>query len=45
MPNLQERRRQDSLKASQTPDYSWLMDWKLKNKKVLGFRVSAGVGC
>ncbi|CAD5218795.1 unnamed protein product [Bursaphelenchus okinawaensis] len=39
----QERKRQEALKESQSPDYTWLMDWKLKNKKVLNFRECSAV--
>ncbi|CAD5226703.1 unnamed protein product [Bursaphelenchus xylophilus] len=39
----QEQKRQESLRETQSPDYSWLMDWKLKNKKVLNFRECSAV--
>lgn len=37
---VKEKRRQEIMQTTRTPDYSWLMDWKLKSKKNLGFRVS-----
>ncbi|KAH7721936.1 Protein C46A5.8 [Aphelenchoides avenae] len=33
-----EQRRQQALRDTKTPDYSWLMDWKVKGKKTLNFR-------
>ena len=37
--NFQEEERQQALKELRQPDYSWLMDWKLKAKKHLSFKV------
>lgn len=35
----QEIQRQEMMRATKTPDYGWLMDWKLKTRKNLNFRV------
>lgn len=36
---LGKKKRQNLLQQTKCPDYSWLMDWRLKTKKILGFRV------
>ncbi|KAI1733013.1 RD3 protein [Ditylenchus destructor] len=33
-----EKKRQECLKEAKTPDYGWLMDWRLKSKKILDVR-------
>ncbi|KAI6175486.1 hypothetical protein M3Y97_00694200 [Aphelenchoides bicaudatus] len=38
-----EKRRQEIMKMTRTPDYSWLMDWKLKTKKSLSFRECSAI--
>uniref|UniRef100_A0A914E7M7 Uncharacterized protein n=1 Tax=Acrobeloides nanus TaxID=290746 RepID=A0A914E7M7_9BILA len=38
-----EKRRQEALREARTPDYSWLMDWKVKSKKFLNFKESAEI--
>lgn len=37
--DFQEDERQQALKELRQPDYSWLMDWKLKARKNLSFKV------
>uniref|UniRef100_A0A914H2X1 Uncharacterized protein n=1 Tax=Globodera rostochiensis TaxID=31243 RepID=A0A914H2X1_GLORO len=36
-----ERRRQEELRLTNRPDYSWLVDWRLRAKRPLGFRESS----
>ncbi|KAL3114657.1 hypothetical protein niasHT_016288 [Heterodera trifolii] len=38
-----ERRRQDERRLTNQPDYSWLMDWRLRAKRPLSFRESSEV--
>uniref|UniRef100_A0A183BY17 Uncharacterized protein n=1 Tax=Globodera pallida TaxID=36090 RepID=A0A183BY17_GLOPA len=38
-----ERRRQEELRLTNRPDYSWLVDWRLRAKRPLGFRESSEV--
>lgn len=36
---FKEKKRQECLKEAKAPDYGWLMDWRLKSKKILDVRV------
>ncbi|KAF7629909.1 hypothetical protein Mgra_00009098 [Meloidogyne graminicola] len=38
-----EQRRQEELRLTKMPDYSWLIDWKLRTKRPLGFRESTEI--
>uniref|UniRef100_A0AC34F0D4 Uncharacterized protein n=1 Tax=Panagrolaimus sp. ES5 TaxID=591445 RepID=A0AC34F0D4_9BILA len=41
--NKKEEERKKELQQSRQPDYSWLMDWKLKAKKHLSFKESSEI--
>uniref|UniRef100_A0A915MBR1 Uncharacterized protein n=1 Tax=Meloidogyne javanica TaxID=6303 RepID=A0A915MBR1_MELJA len=38
-----EQRRQEELRLTKMPDYTWLIDWRLRAKRPLGYRESTEV--